>query len=269
MKEIKPSNIQSVGNSNVDTFYSPFELHWAGTGQKDSVSKLTFGNLPLKKDTAILYHQDVFTDGMIDCDKIQEVVDVKINKTGAKYALFDAEELMADKNLDRLSNNLIGLAETLKQASKVIWGVTGDSIGFQYFDDSNKITGWQDWHDHLEEAFAHYHFIAPQWYFTAIGGEEVPFDRQGRWLDGSTLEYMRFSRTPIYPLVWLRYHNSNRKRPYQFLNTEDCKKIVRTMVRFNLNKLFFWDHFEEPGIDNVLNGYNNLAKNVLEGIIKS
>lgn len=274
MKEIKASNAQSVGTSKSDMITLPFQLHWAGTGVPGSVDRFTTGNVEVKRDTAIFYHQDLFKDGFLDIEILQIAANSKVGKT-TKYILFDAEFLIGLKDRQASKDLILAALENIRAVCPAqLIGITGDDIGFNYFDDSISPLPWMNFHDEFEEVYAAFSFICPQWYFTQVGGKDVPTDRQGRWLDGQTLEFMRFSRTPIYPLAWLRYHEVNKTAGLTHLNFEDSKKIVNTAKRFKIDKIFLWDHFTDDymgskiKVSDILTGYETYFKTTLPAAAK-
>lgn len=275
MKEIKASNIQSVGNSKSDIITLPFQFHWAGTGVPGSLDKLNTANVNILRDTAIFYYQDLFKDGFFDMDVLQIAANSKINKN-IKYVIFDAEFLLCLKDKQEAKELIAGSLENLKLVCpNQLIGISGDDVGFNYFDDLTSPSAWMNFHDEFEEVYSQYAFICPQWYFMQVGGVDVPTDRQGRWLDGQTLEFMRFSRTPIYPLAWLRYHEVNKKAGLTNLNFEDSKKVVSTAKRFKIDKIFLWDHFTDDymgskvKVNDILNGYESYFKNTFPAAAKN
>ncbi len=114
--------------------------------------------------------------------------------------------------------------------------------GFPWRDYWNRTEQWKSKNNKLTPLIKEVDAVFPSLYDFYQDDKDVNKSREDAYITDNVVESLRLAQRfdkPVFPFIWHRYHNSNKKRGLQFISLEEFQNSVQTIceAEFKGNKV--------------------------------
>ncbi|MDA9773317.1 hyaluronidase [Saprospiraceae bacterium] len=180
----------------------------------------------------------------ISKDKLRERLDLIMpNRLAEEIIVLDVEGYMKDLRyskdkelVDKIMNHYIAIydfAKSLRPKSKIGF------YGFPYRDYWHREDGWKESNEALMPLMKKVDVLFPSIYDFYEDGVEVSTERDMSYVKDNVEEALRIAELAggkeVYPFIWHRYHNANKKVGMQFIDETEFYNHVKEAAKSKYN----------------------------------